>query len=172
MNHFDQMLEIDKGSIPNEMDFRSKMTTVKQNIHRLLIKFPYLADNYNALVWFYWNYIDQSWKYIKIIDGKPFIELNDTKFRLTMCETIGRVFREFTKEDLFLCEDCSRGFKTNRDAVKHMFKFRHKTMINQYLKPCLAMKIVREREFELFRNYYAASLTDGENSQGRLKVYD
>ena len=73
-------------------EFSAQRKTIREEVGDLLRKFPFLSNNYNMLVWFYWWYIDGI---SKIIQPNGMIDLG--KFpRLTQVESITRAFRELT----------------------------------------------------------------------------
>lgn len=88
------MININESQLNSIQEFASERLTVKQKVYRLVQRFPYLAEDYVKLVWFYWHFYDESFKIINP-DGK--IDL-DKFHRLTPTESITRAFRE-------LCEN-------------------------------------------------------------------
>jgi hypothetical protein len=72
--------------------FEQKRITIREKVENLIRKFPFLKEDYNKLVWFFWFYEDGIHK---IIQPNGMIELK--KFpRLTKVESITRAFREIS----------------------------------------------------------------------------
>ena len=83
-----------RGYSTPELNFMSDILTVKQKVYRLLQKFPYLTEDYNMLVYFYWTYFDNLADLINEDKKIDFVKFH----RLTPVETITRCFRKLVED--------------------------------------------------------------------------
>jgi hypothetical protein len=84
---------MNEEQIISVQQFTSDRLTVKQKVYRLVQRFPYLKDDYNKLILWFWRYYDNS---EKIFNSNGMAEFNKIH-TLTPAESITRAFRELVE---------------------------------------------------------------------------